>query len=194
MHLDGRLDDRLAVLALLDDHAEALEAEQRLVRRQLIAQQQLERGVADLIVVATVLAVLDALEHGGDAPVVALERKPQFLRLAQHGAFAGQLADEDALLVADDHRVDVLEGLWGPLHRGHVQAALVREGAAPHVGRVRPDRDVDDVGDEVGRLAQALELRCAQHGAPIFSASAGMIETRLALPQRSPIPLIVPWA
>ncbi len=28
---------------------------------------------------------------------------------------------------------------------------------------------------------------------PIFSISAGMIEQRLALPQRSPRPLIVPW-
>ena len=56
VHLDRGLDHRLAVFALLDDHAEALEAEQRLVRRQLVAQQQLERGVGGLVVVAAVLA------------------------------------------------------------------------------------------------------------------------------------------
>ena len=101
VHLDGRLDDGLAVLALLDDHAEALEAEQRLARRQLLAQQQLERGVGGLVVVAAVLAILEALEHAADALVVALKLEAELLRLAQHGALAGELGDEDALLVAD---------------------------------------------------------------------------------------------
>ena len=54
--LDGGLHHGLAVLALLDDDAEALEAEQRLVRRQLRAQQEVERGVGGLVVVALVLA------------------------------------------------------------------------------------------------------------------------------------------
>ena len=152
----------LAVLALLDDDAEALEAEQRLVRRQLLAQQQVERGVGGLVVVALVLALLEPLEHGGDARVVALELEAELLRLAHDGALAGELGDDDALLVAHPRGVDVLEGLRRLLHGGDVHAALVGEGGAAHVGRVRPDGRVGHVGDEVRRLGEALELLVAR--------------------------------
>ena len=50
--LDRRLGLDLAVGALLDDHAPGLEPEQRLVDAGLAAQQQLERAVGGLEVVA----------------------------------------------------------------------------------------------------------------------------------------------
>ena len=55
------------------------------------------------------------------------------------------------------------------LDGGDVQAALVREGGAAHVGRVRPHGRVDHVGDEVRRLGEALELLVAHdRRRPIF--------------------------
>ena len=57
-------------------------------------------------------------------------------------------------VVADASRIDVLEGSRRGFDRGHVQPALVGEGAAPHVGLVGPRRDVDDLGHEVGRLGE----------------------------------------
>ena len=161
--LDGRLHVGLAALALLDDHAEALEGEQRLVRRQLVAQQQVERGVGRLVVVAAVLALLEPLEHDGDALVVALELQADVAGAAQHRALARELRDEDALLAAHDGGVDVLEGLRRLLHGGHVQPALVGEGRLAHVGLVRADGGVADVGHEVRRLVQARELLVADH-------------------------------
>ncbi len=56
-------------------------------------------------------------------------------------------------------RVDVLEGARRAGDRGDVQAALVGEGGAADVRRVRRDRHVADVGDEVGGLGEPLELR-----------------------------------
>ena len=87
-----------------------------------------------------------------------VEIEAQLAGLAQHGALARQLGDEHALLVADARGIDVLEGLRRGLDGGHVQPALVREGAAPHVGLVGPGRDIDDLGHEVGRLGEQLEL------------------------------------
>ena len=60
--LDRRLGLDPAVGALLGDDAEALQPEQRLVAARLTAQQQLERRVGGLVVVAAVLAVLEPLD------------------------------------------------------------------------------------------------------------------------------------
>ena len=65
--LDRGLGDDLAVLALLDEDAEALEPEERLVLLGLLAQQQLEGRVGGLVVVAAVLALL----QGARAPCAA---------------------------------------------------------------------------------------------------------------------------
>ena len=61
--LDRRLGLDPAVRALLGDDAEALEPEQRLVVAGLAAQQELERGVGRLVLVAAVLALLEALDR-----------------------------------------------------------------------------------------------------------------------------------
>ena len=61
--LDRRLRLDLAVGPLLGDHPEALEPEQGLVVPRLAPQQQLERGVGGLVVVAAVLALLDPLDR-----------------------------------------------------------------------------------------------------------------------------------
>ena len=71
--LDRRLGLDLAVGALLGDHAEALEPEQRLVLARLAAQQQLERGVGGLVVVAAVLALLEPLDRALRRIVVELD-------------------------------------------------------------------------------------------------------------------------
>ncbi len=80
---------------------------------------------------------------------------------------------EDALRVADARGVDVLEGLRGLLDGGDVQASLVREGGAPHVRGVRTEGDVGQLGDEVRRLGEALELRVAQHPVPHLQLQRG---------------------
>ena len=61
--LDRRLRHDLSVLALLDEHAEALEAEERLVLVGLLTEQELEGGVGGLVVVAAVLALLERAER-----------------------------------------------------------------------------------------------------------------------------------
>src|SRR5216110_1146133 len=51
-----------------------------------------------------------------------------------------------------------------------------------------------DLSSETKRETSRSSRRCASgmQSTPIFSTRLGMIETRLALPQRSPNPLIVP--
>src|SRR5829696_7432910 len=63
--LDRRLGHDLAVLALLGDHPEALELEQRLIGPGRAAKQQLERGRRGLVVVAAVLALLHLPQGSG---------------------------------------------------------------------------------------------------------------------------------
>ena len=98
--LDRRLGLDLAVGALLDDHAPGLQAEQRLVLAGLLAQQQLERAVGGLEVVAAVLELLDALDHARAAPASS-SSMPAVGGLLGDRRRARQLADEQVALVAD---------------------------------------------------------------------------------------------
>ena len=63
--LDRGLGLDAAVGPLLDDRPPRLEPEQRLVVAGLLAQQQLERAVGRLVVIAAVLELLDPLDHAG---------------------------------------------------------------------------------------------------------------------------------
>ena len=80
-----------------------------------------------------------------------------------------------------------------------MDAGLGREGALADIGRVAVRRAVEHL---VERARDMREASCSlSSDTPIskcsansgFSFSVGMIETRLALPQRSPSPLSVPW-
>src|SRR5215211_1162472 len=95
--LDRRLGDHLAVLALLDQHPEPLQTEERLVAAGLPAKEQLEGGPGGLIVVAAVLALLQSPKRLPGLLVV--ERNPGALRAIQHGSLAGELRDDHLPLV-----------------------------------------------------------------------------------------------
>ena len=84
--LDRRLGLDAAVGTLLDDRAPGLEPEQRLVVARLLAQQQLERAVGGLVVIAAVLELLDALD---DAPCRGvIDFDAGVLGTCLHGALA----------------------------------------------------------------------------------------------------------
>ena len=78
------------------------------------------------------------------------------------------------------------------LHAGDVHAALVGERVAPDVGLVGIGREVEELVDEVRRLGEPRELLVGQAAKPSLSWRLAMIETRFALPVRSPQPFIVP--
>ena len=81
----------------------------------------------------------------------------------------------------------------GP-HAGGVQPRLVGEGVAPDVGLVGVGRAVEQLVDEVRASRSAgRAARRRRPARPSLSWRSAMIETRLALPVRSPTPLIVPW-
>ena len=82
----------LAVGALLDDHPPGLEAEERLVAAGLAPQQQLERAVGRLELVALVLELLDAPDHARRGRVVELDAERR--RLLEHARAAGELGDQ----------------------------------------------------------------------------------------------------
>ena len=154
--LDRRLGLDPAVLALLGDHAEALEPEQRLVVAGLLAQEQVEGGVGGLEVVAAVLELLQPLDRVQRASGRQLDAR--LLGAREHRALARQLGHQQLAAVADDLGVDVLEGARVRAHAGDVHAALVRERVAAHVGLVRVRRHVAQLVDEVGGRRERREL------------------------------------
>ena len=137
----------LAVGVLLGGDAPGLEREQRLVVAGLLAQQQLERAVGGLELVAVVLERLHPLEHPRGRRVVELEAGA--LGLVGDGALARQLGDEQVAVVADERRVDVLERRRVGADAGGVQARLVREGVLSDVGLVRVGLAVEQLVGEV---------------------------------------------
>ena len=146
--LDRGLGLHAAVRALLDDRAPRLEPEQRLVLAGLLADQQVERAVGGLELVAAVLELLHALDHARGGLVV-------HVRARLHRALAGQLGDQHAAVGAHVGRVDVLEGARVAVDAGHVHAALVGEGVGAHVGLVGVRRDVAELVDQVRRPRSA---------------------------------------
>ena len=112
---------------------------------------------------------------------------------------AGLIGDQHAAAVAHRLRRHVLIGL-GFLHDGRgMDAGLGGKGALADIGRLRVGRAVEqfvEAARDMGEVLQARRRRCRFRSARCkcgFSASVRMIETRLALPQRSPMPLSVPW-
>ena len=132
---DGRLGQRrLVFLALLVDDAEADEPEAaRLLAVEALLHQQLERRLGALELEAAVLQLLHLGEHAAHRRLELLDVDAELLRLVEDVAAPGQVRHQDALAVADHRRIDVLVGERVLLHRGDVNAALVREGAQADV-------------------------------------------------------------
>jgi len=154
--LDRRLGLYAPVLALLGHHPKALELKQRLVLARLAAQQQLERGVGGLVVVAAVLTLLEPFQ--GPLRNVVVDFEPRRLGSADDRALARQLRDQHVATVADQLRIGVLEGAHVGAHPGDVHAALVRERVSPHIGLVRVRHRIADLVDVVSCLGQGREL------------------------------------
>ncbi len=90
------------------------------------------------------------------------------------------------LLFPTGRGVDVLVALGPLVDRGDVKAGLVGEGSRAHIGLPGEGPQVGhslmyrETSVSLTRRSRPMEAR------PIFSFRAGMMEHRLALPQRSP--------
>ena len=130
--------------------------------------------------------------------VVLVDLEADALELRQHVGSSRLIRHQKLAPVADAIGRYMLVGR-GLLHDGGgVDAGLGREGALADIGRVAIGRAVEHLVERVGRMRKALSCasdtpiskRSANSG---LSFSVGMMDTRLALPQRSPRPLSVPW-
>ena len=87
-----------------------------------------------------------------------VRRDPRLLSLLDDRAAARELGDQHVAVVADDRRVDVLEGLRFRAHACSVQAGLVCERVLADVRLRRVGRAVEQLVNEVCRLGQLGEL------------------------------------
>ena len=192
--LDRGLGLDLAVGALLDEHAPGLQAEQRLVLARLLAHQQLEGAVGGLELEALVLELLDALERRAGRDRSSRARSRPAL-----GAFSTIVPLPESSEMSTSRLLPTTAGSMcskvcaSARTPAACRPGLVREGVLADVGLRGIGRAVEQLVDEVRRLGQARQaLGGQQLGMPIFSCRSAMIVIRLALPVRSPMPLIVP--
>jgi hypothetical protein len=159
VHLDRRLADHDAVAPVLDGGPGSSPA--RTAARgvgQLGAQQQLEGGVGGLERPAVGLEHLDLVDDPADGVGLAGQVDAELAALELDRGPAGHLGDQDAHVVADDRRVEVVVELGAHLDRAGVQAGLVRERRGADEGLVVVGGDVGQLGDGV---ADPLQLRQA---------------------------------
>ncbi len=117
--------------------------------------------------------MLDLLEHLERLGAFFLELEAERAGLEHDVGAAGQFADEDALVVADERGLDVLVA-GGELVDGvDVDAALVREGGAADEGRAAAGALVGDFVDEEGEVAQLGELVVGQDAAAHLELEIG---------------------
>ena len=107
--------------------------------------------------VATVLELLDALDHARGLGVV--QRDPRVKRSGLHGPTPGELRDQQLAVVTHHRRVDVLERGGVDVHARDVHPALVREGVAPHVRLVGVRCEVQELVEEVCGGRERCQLR-----------------------------------
>src|SRR2546426_3425738 len=161
---DGRLGDgRLALGALLVDHAKADQAvEAEPIALDRLAHEELERRLGTLEGEAPRLEVLQLAQQRHDRRLVRLEVEAELAGLVEEVRAPGQIGDQHALAVADQVRVDVLVRGRVLLHGGHVEPALVREGALADEGLALVGLQVGELVDQMRDLGELLEL-CGRH-------------------------------
>ena len=150
---------------------------------------------AAVVGVALELPVLDPLDQGRDLRVARLHVDADLAEARHQVGAPGLIGDHHVAPVADPCRLDVLVGPRVLGDRRDVQPALVGKGAVADIGGVLGRRPVEPLVEHVRDRRVSCSRRSA--GRPMskrrfFSARLGIREIRLALPQRSPRPLIVP--
>src|SRR5918998_628677 len=150
LQLYGRLHRRLAVGPLLGDDPEALQLEERSGLAGRSSDEERQRGVRRLVVVALVLPLFYGGEDRRNVPGL----QTQLLGLRPDRVLPRELPDRRAPEVAHPLGRDVLVGPGIPTDAVHVQPALAREGAPSHVRTVRVGGEVHELGDVVGGLGE----------------------------------------
>ena len=126
------------------------------------ADEELEGGLGTLEARAFRLELLDELAQLArvDDP---FQLMAELLRAPLGIDPPAELRDDEAGLVADESRVDVLVRVPDLGRRRPVHPALVGEGARADVGGVRVGRDVGDAGDVARELGEGGQIRGAGH-------------------------------
>src|SRR6516225_11090572 len=201
-HLDHRqrhgdaLTER--IVALLDVDVELLDVEIARHLAEHASRQELEGGVRRFVGVADRLALLHHVEQPGDAGIVLVDLEADAIELGEHVRSAGLIRHQQLAPIAHRSGRHVLVGR-GLLHDGGgVNAGLGRKRAFAHIGGVPVDARLSISSSVCEACARVLSCACEtpiskRSANSLLSLSVGMMDTRLALPQRSPSPLSVPW-
>ena len=161
------------VLAAARGDFVALDVEEVHAGAEGLADQQLEGAFGGFELVAFVLHLLDALQEFAAGVFLEAVGQAVLLELVDDVAAAGKVADQDALAVADEFRLDVLVG-GGVLEDGaDVDAALVGEGAFADEGLVVAQRKVGQLGDEAADAGETGEFLGADGGVVEFEFEVG---------------------
>ena len=131
---------------------------------QGLADQQLEGAFGGFEFVALMLQLLDALEQLAARFGVQAFGQAVLLELVEHVAAPGEIAQQDALAVADGLRLHVLVGGRILQHRADVHAAFVREGAVADVRLIVAHRQIGQFGDVARDRGQVLQIVAADGG------------------------------
>src|SRR5262245_279877 len=168
---DGGFGDRLAV-ALGADADVVFEAlEMRLEGASDAADEHVERGFGRFEVVALGLEIDDLLEDRVHEGFVVSE-----LVLGGEGrdvGAAGELADDDAPLVADEGGIHVLVAAGGAGDGVDVHAAFVGEGTLPDEGLIVAVVEVGGLVYEPRKLGQMCQRAAAEDLVALFDAEIG---------------------
>ena len=155
LDLDGRLGAQVLAVALLDEDGEVEQLEGRHVVAAVAADEELEGGFGALEAGALRLELLDELAELARIDD-ALQLMAELLRAPLRVDAAAELADDEACLVADERRVDVLVGVRATLAvAAPCTPPLWAKALAPDIGRVGVGRDVGDAGDVARRARRA---------------------------------------
>ena len=147
---DRGLAGDLTVGLLLDRHAPAFEAEERLVLPRLAAHQKFKRTVRGFKLVAEVLELFDAFDDSRASCVV--EAKAGAVALIGDRCAACKLRNNHVAAITNRPRLHVFESAGVGADAGSMHSRLVGEGVLSYVWLGRVWRPIEQLVDKVGGL------------------------------------------
>jgi len=155
--LDGRLRQTGIVFLTRRNHAEGFQIERRDKFADGFLDQQRKRTVRGVKLKSAVFHELDFMHDLFGNGVVFLQINAQFFRFIFHVAFSRQVGHQHAPVIADEFRLNVFVGGRIFHHGADMNAAFVRERAAPDKRPGIQRRHIGHIADIMRQIRQLFD-------------------------------------
>ena len=166
--LDGGFGGHPALLTIADEDVEIEQFKGRLIARLGATDEQFDRSLGPFELKALAFQLFDALQDVARLLTAIRQVQAELVGLVGDIALARKLRDDDAGVIANPFRLDVLVALLALEQGVDVHSPFVGKGAATYIRLLGKGAQVGDLADIVSYLGQGAQLLVADAVLPHF--------------------------